>query len=356
MKSLILILAHAPTKDKQKLLKTCIERFRQATDQFDIMVSSHTPIPEDIIQSVDYYVYDKDNRFSNGGGTILTRSVPGVVVRIFSRYTHQYPIMRLFRNGLAVAKENEYDFFYETDFDNHYSKEDINKLIAWRDEMFANNKKFIFFKPENAVWTVDHTPLYGIYYDLYITGGVISEFLEIIDNYFPKKLEDFNNKLSYIERGRPACLEHYFYDAFKHKIRETFIIDKNVKEVITSSELNKSGLESTLCTILPGMDGDPIPYQWPNMNGKAYLVIANDNIEPYTFKVYFDETLVGEYILHTPMLGVQSVDSMRVVEIVKDCNIKVDVFYEGEYLKSHTLTYTAGDIEKYDKDGRVQII
>ena len=114
MKSLILILAHAPTKDKQKLLKTCIERFRQATDEFDVMISSHTPIPEDIIQSADYYVYDKDNRFSNGVGTILTRSVPGVVVRIFSKYTHQYPIMRLFRNGLAVAKENEYDFFYKT--------------------------------------------------------------------------------------------------------------------------------------------------------------------------------------------------------------------------------------------------
>lgn len=339
MKSLLIIPAYAPTVDKQEILVTCIRKLREATDEFDILVSSHGPLPEDIIRSVDFYVYDTDNRFSNGGGSIYSTELPGAVVLRFAKYTHEYPLIRLLRNGFAIAKANDYDFFYFTDFDNFYDKEDFQKVINLRNQMMEEKKKFIFFKPHSAGWIVDHIPLYNIYYDLFISGGLVNEYYEIFDQYFPKTLESYNDKLGYIKPGRPQCLEHYFYDAFRHKRHESLIVEEYVKDFVPNSEINKSGLLSTLCMILP------------DNNGNHYVYIANHNTEPYVFVVYMNDINVGTYALN---LTTNSFTSGHLIDLKENCTIRVEVYKNDSYITTHTLTFDTENVDQYKEVGLIQ--
>lgn len=342
MKSLFIIPTHAPNIAKQNLLLKCIDALKAAESNFDIMITSHTPLPENIISKVEYYIYDNDNRFSNASGSIFWTYVQDFTVLRFGKYSHEYPIIRLVRNSIHLAKANEYKFFFSTDFDNIYSVEDIKKFIELKDRMMAANKEFIFFNPPNAVWVVDHIPLYGIYYDLTNFGGSVDKFLELFDNYFPKTLEEYNKKLGHIKPGRPQCLEHYFYDAFKSAKHNTLVLDQYVKEFVNNSELNKSGLANVQSMILPGEDG------------KYYLYMINFNTEPYVFNLRIDGQQIESYELYSQNNEKSRNTSGKLIELNKSCDINVEVFKDGVYVDEHQMTFDINDTKKYKDLGIIK--
>jgi hypothetical protein len=61
MKDLITIFTYCPTYEKRKLLLDLVKNLQSKRDKFDLMVVSHSSIPEIIIELVDYYYYDKEN-------------------------------------------------------------------------------------------------------------------------------------------------------------------------------------------------------------------------------------------------------------------------------------------------------
>jgi hypothetical protein len=340
MKSLFIIAAYTPTIDKQKLLAECVQAIREAGTNFDIMITAHSPISSDIIDMVDYYVYDKDNRFSRGNSMILWKQAHGVTVNRYVKKSHEYPIIRLVRNAFHLAKVNEYEFFFGTDFDNIFSKEDIKKLLVLKSRMIEENKSLIFFYPSNAVWTVDDVPLYGIYYDMGIHGGLVSEFLDGVESYFPKTLEEYNEKLGYVIPGRPQALEHYFYDAFKEKQHNVLTIEGTVKQYVTGSQMNKSGFMSTIVMILPGD------------NGKHYLYVTNDNIEAYEFVIFFNGIHRDTYELQSKT---NIADSFRVIELTENCFIRAVVYKDKQYVTEYTLQFNIDDTTKYDGTGLIHV-
>lgn len=59
MKNIILIQSHCDTEEKKQFLKKNIEKLK--TFNIDILLFSHLPLEKDIIEKVDYFVYDKSN-------------------------------------------------------------------------------------------------------------------------------------------------------------------------------------------------------------------------------------------------------------------------------------------------------
>ena len=59
MKDLFLITAYTPDDERKNLLRDFISSIDKKL--FDIMVVSHSSIPEDIINKVNYFIYDSSN-------------------------------------------------------------------------------------------------------------------------------------------------------------------------------------------------------------------------------------------------------------------------------------------------------
>lgn len=333
----VCITAYVNNEERKQLLKECITSCKRLG--MDVLVVSHSILSEEIIRMVDYYVYDADNRFSNGKGIILWKSVSNKRINIFSNHTHEYPIVRLMRNMLHTAKANGYKFFYAVDFDCIISDKDINKLLDLRLTAKNNNKDFIFFHPENATWELDGEQVRGVFYDLYVYGGNIDDFLKVFDGYFPYTLEEFDETLSFVAKGKPQCLEYYFYDAFKTRKLSTLIINSYVKDYLNTSEINKSVLDKPpKITILPGDDG------------KHYLYLGNDNVIDYKFVVNINGEC-SEHIIN----GRQIEYSYYLKELTEDCTIKVELYQGHDTTKTYNLEFKKDWHDKYTTNGLVNI-
>lgn len=58
-KNLVIILSHCDTKEKLKILENNIQLLK--SNNFDILLTSHIPLPENIQSQVEYLIYDKSN-------------------------------------------------------------------------------------------------------------------------------------------------------------------------------------------------------------------------------------------------------------------------------------------------------
>ena len=56
MKELILITSHTPDNNREHLLRNLVKCVKNT--EYDIMVVSHTPIPKDIMEDVDYFFFE----------------------------------------------------------------------------------------------------------------------------------------------------------------------------------------------------------------------------------------------------------------------------------------------------------
>tara|TARA_R110001592_G_scaffold171243_2_gene409491 strand:+ start:2533 stop:3492 length:960 start_codon:yes stop_codon:yes gene_type:complete len=61
--NLIIILSHCDSKEKIEILTDNIKKLK--TQNFDILLLSHTPIPSHIQQMIEYFIYDKSNPIIN---------------------------------------------------------------------------------------------------------------------------------------------------------------------------------------------------------------------------------------------------------------------------------------------------
>ena len=61
MKDLIVIGSYCPDEERIQLLNNCVESLNGLRKDFDIMILSHSIIPDYIIKKVDYSFYFKKN-------------------------------------------------------------------------------------------------------------------------------------------------------------------------------------------------------------------------------------------------------------------------------------------------------
>ena len=159
MKELILIGAHCPDDEREKLLDECVNVLQRCRNQYDILICSHTEIPSYISQKVDYVFYDKNNDLITDMKYLNQpwfSPVDGMT--ILSTYIGQnstyLAVYRLVTAGLGFAKMFNYKKVHYVEYDtimNDLSElYDNSKLLDEYDNIVIQKEQKDY--EENIAW------------------------------------------------------------------------------------------------------------------------------------------------------------------------------------------------------------
>lgn len=186
-KDLILITAYTPDTNRQELLRKLVNKINK--DTFDIMISSHSFIPNDVFEKVDYFVYEKNNdldfeidkKFSfyyfNELFEIKTTEV--------KKFNHFKAVIRHISSGLIYAKKLGYNFVHYFEYDS---------LIEDDCELIDNSKLLNTYSA--VFYSLPHLPFPNS--PLSLNLNKISESWFDLDN---NKYEEFLNNPSSTKLG-----------------------------------------------------------------------------------------------------------------------------------------------------------
>lgn len=121
-KDLILVTAFCDNKTKQDVLRNLINQIKSHSEQFDIFVVSHTVIPQDISENVNFSLYDKKNELLYDWDMRCKPWFdPNNERPILSIFTGQYnthlAIWRMIILGNIIAKNCGYKKVHHLEFD-----------------------------------------------------------------------------------------------------------------------------------------------------------------------------------------------------------------------------------------------
>ena len=150
MKDLIIIGSHCPDFERQEILNKCVDYLKSIRTDFDILISSHVPIPEFISNKVDYVFYDKNNEFLYEA---KYQNKPwfapsGTDLYIESGFVNEYntylAVYRLLISGFGFAKVMGYKKAHYIEYDVHLKN--TNEL--YENSKLLNNYGVILYKGE----------------------------------------------------------------------------------------------------------------------------------------------------------------------------------------------------------------
>jgi hypothetical protein len=313
MKNIIIIDTFPSSPIQENILRDCIENIKSIG--FDIMLVSHHVISDDIQKNVDIMLYDKDNTFLPSQMTPHWWIDSGSFNITIHNSGHSLPISRNIFNSLSLAKSSNYDFFYFMEFDNLFVNSDILKLIELKNQMENENKKAIFFRPENFRECGSYV------YETLIFGGKPKEFLELFTP--PNTLE------KWIGLNMGYTLELSFYEQMSKYENEFLIIPQHSSEYFNDSKVNvfRYGLFHTELLYNINLPENPV------------IFIGNYIYEQNTIKhvkMYIDNVLILEDNIHTQEWKLHELSSENkhvLIEVYQN-----DIFdYKKEYILSEEL-------------------
>lgn len=214
MKDVVIILAHCDTEEKVKLLRESIKESKRAG--YDIIVSSHIKIPEDILHEIDFLVYGKDNAIiyynecsdlNIGYGQWY--NFPMYYQHYSIDYNHSYAVLQLMKNATGVAFSCGYEIIHFVNYD----------YIIRQEGFFENHSNIIKKDAELVFYGVDWP------FDVSLFSIKTESFLNLI--------KDINSKRDYASHGKPV-LEDFMLHLTRDLKRQVFNasdIDKNINDI-----------------------------------------------------------------------------------------------------------------------------
>lgn len=318
LKKVFIIDVYAQTEQKKNLLRRCIESVKKFG--YDIILVGHCVLPEDIIQSVNYYLYDSDNTF-NKNHVFSFKIIDGVEIRKNIFKSHEYPIIRSMRLAFNTAKSMGYDFFHFTEFDHVYSDSAITEILRLESEVINEEKDYLFFRPPFAKFH----ELVGEYYESCFFSGYVDKFISDFESCFPKTIDEYNERFAY---RLPNCLEHFFFELFKEK--NSLVIEDYVKHYFNDSLINISSYQDTTSDILL-TDTDDV-----------YLVITNNNHFESKYCVFYNGNLYQEFNLK---------NSTKLIELPYTCGVLIDRYNNGILDEKIEIIYDESKKKEYRLNG-----
>lgn len=203
MKDLILITAFCPTKDKENKLKNLVTFFKNYSDVFDIMVTSHSNVSSDIIDICDYFIYDKENLllYDDKFKMRFFFKTKNFIINTnyLNNYSTNYAVLKLTSIGLSLSKTLGYKKVHKIEYDTNITS--VGEII---DNSNLLNEKDIIFYTKNglnnnimrgSVWSAKIDKLPNIYFSFikkdvldFISGDGVNLTIEsLIQKEFLKK-------------------------------------------------------------------------------------------------------------------------------------------------------------------------
>jgi len=147
MKNIIIIGTYPKTdRDKSELLDL-VRSLKKSGNA--IMVVAHLNIPTEVLDEVDYYIYDKDNRILPKEKSPVTWYADNEDYINTWVCRHHYCIMKNLVNALSVASSNGYSKFLYMESDIIFSHDDIENINTLFSDMERDAKKLVFKISDN---------------------------------------------------------------------------------------------------------------------------------------------------------------------------------------------------------------
>lgn len=274
MREIYIISAWPSTEERKSLLIKLIGQLKSLGKE--ILVASHLPIPQDIVNMVDYCIYDRENiiytdkNLDNYPADFWFESDS---IRIEAvEANHSATLSRLFNISLNFVRNLEYDYFVIMESDAEFDIEDLKKINQIKIHLVKDDKKLFFFKLRS--WEFPYWENNGIYelYETLIFGGFLKEFNDRFT--FPKDLKEWNDVLHKDKMNH--ALEVLVTNSFK-KYKDDYLILDSIRHFFTKSKTNIFTLSS--------LDGF---YYNPSRKNFPVLFLENLSDTDKFYKMYGD--------------------------------------------------------------------
>lgn len=280
MKKIALIQSHCNNDEKLNILRENIQKLRDVN--LDILLFSHITIPQDIIQSVDYFVYDKSNpilwnerrniNWWANSKVRLESSVPDYGWTVFNQIIKSY----------NVTIDQNYEMYFIVCYDLI-----IDEFVF---DVINNNKvgKYKHVKPKNVNEV-------GVYTDVIFDTSLI--FLSLTKDLIEEILSDLS-KNEYIEN--PQWIAEKYLEVVIE--RNNILIENlgSVGDLFHESEsvFNQSK-NPNYEIFVDNQDLIKLRYFKKNLEVNHYLIINNDVIT-----IDNEEFILDQNIEHAKSFGV----------------------------------------------------
>lgn len=144
MKKDLVIIGSYPSNDLSKdILKQCIVNLNGT---FDVAVSTHYPVNEEIQKLTNYYIFDAFNgliKNDNNPVVWFQNNIFYLQVKHVNNYA--YSAYSCMLNSVKLL-QHQYEHFYFVNGDTLITETDISKLLDLKKVMLDKHKKAVFFK------------------------------------------------------------------------------------------------------------------------------------------------------------------------------------------------------------------
>lgn len=266
-KEIVIITAHCDDQEKIDTLIECIDELK--SQGYPIIISSHIQVPDNIYNMVDYVIYDKENpliysyEFSEYGSA--TTWFWAYYDNFYQKYTfdfnHAYAVLKLIKNGVALAQVNGYQISHVVCYD--YILSDKNLLSEHTKHLEEYDVFSYYFKD---------APMQGL------SAGLFSFKNDI----FLKTFSNINTKKEYSSEGY-AIFEQFLektflkYSAKIIKIDIDTIRENNIIDKFTNmGNMSKNIIDDLGLLFLSKVDSDYFIYFFSFIDSTLIITI-DDN-------------------------------------------------------------------------------
>jgi hypothetical protein len=320
MKDLIMISSYCNTKEKEEVLRNLVSQISKQKDTFDIMIVSHTVVPDDISNKCDLVLYDKKNEllydwdlrckpWFNPGNT---RQIMSIFTGFFN--TH-LAIWRMLILGNSLAKNIGYEKIHHIEYDASIS--DFNEVIE-NSKLLDEYDCVTYTKTQSTVDPI----LFGSY-QAYRLGTLHEDLLRLNEDGLKNKIKNSEDK------SPEKMLQDLLHYGKKSFVKHKSLLDNNGNNFgMTHSDLSYN--HTAWC--LPFYDG---------LTNKLSFIIWNveEGNGPIDVKVIYNDDQVfnfGEILpQHWVMRDIDDFNNAKKMVVILNDKIRnvFDFEKDGELFK-----------------------
>lgn len=299
-KNIIIVGCYITTDDNKKVLINYINKLKKTGN--DILLVSHSPIDDqDILNLVNYYIYDYDNFLLPKEKVPVTWFADDFEYINLYSCMHMYAITKNIYTSLNFCNLNDYKYFIYTEYDYILDDQDISKISDVFDQLEKNDKKLFFGNPHNYT-----------HYQTQFFAGEIDFFIKNIP--LVKTYDEWCTIYPYSLGNLP--LEQSIALAAKDFIDKTIFVS-SIADYFSNSDTDVYSIYDHRYPIIYNLENKYLPLLFFISKGGNYLIKIDEKVilnryspkgerinikfclrnNPVDIKVYYDERIVIDKII-----------------------------------------------------------
>jgi len=320
MNDLILITAFCDNSKKENYLRNLVNNLKENSN-YDILISSHSVLPKDILELVDYYIYDSKNtlltEFELRNTAWFDPDGNGPINSIFTGlFNTHLAVWRLIILGNSLAKNLGYEKVHHIEYDtyvDHFDEiEENSRLLNDYEFIFYNlkesNKSDLLLGSYQSYLLSKIDPILIEYQEIKILNMIkesnvkspevfLKKIIESRNKFLQKEIYDF--KVNGIQFGLSKTIENDLAWCLPYYENKT---DKLMFIIWNMEEIQNIDVEIVYNHQKIIRFENINPKEWRLFelgdyeNSKKLTVILNNRIKSvYDFEQYFDKFKLYSY-------------------------------------------------------------